>query len=163
LSAIGQLDDAVTPMQEAMMAATVANGGLLMRPYLVQEVRAPDQELVQSAQPTAIRRVISGSVASYLTEMMTSVTHNPEGTAYYTANPSVTDNIDIAGKTGTAQNGPNNSGLDDAVFSCFVPATATSPSPIAVGVIVQGGGFGADAAAPIAVKVIEAYLNKGSQ
>ena len=61
----------------------------------------------------------------------------------------------IAGKTGTAQNGVNNSHLDDAVFTCFAPAD--NPT-IAVGVIVKGGGFGADAAAPIAVKIIQAYL-----
>jgi penicillin-binding protein A len=157
LSAIGQLNDLVTPLQEAMMAATVANHGVLMRPYLVQQIRAPDQEVVQNTQPTELRQVISGAIASDLTAMMISVTHNPAGTAYYTANPNVTDGISIAGKTGTAQNGPNNSGLDDAVFTCFAPSS--SPQ-IAVGVIVKGGGFGADAAAPIAVKVIEAYLGQ---
>jgi peptidoglycan glycosyltransferase len=157
LSAIGQLNDLVTPLQEAMMAATVANHGVLMHPYLVQEIRAPDQEIVQNTQPSELRQVISSSVAADLTQMMISVTHNPAGTAYYTANPSVANGISIAGKTGTAQNGPNNSGLDDAVFTCFAPAS--SPQ-IAVGVIVKGGGFGADAAAPIAVKAIEAYLEK---
>jgi cell division protein FtsI/penicillin-binding protein 2 len=87
---------------------------------------------------------------------MESVTHNPDGTAFQTAGPST--GFDIAGKTGTAQNGlPSGGNLDDAVFTCFAPAG--SPQ-IAVGVIVKGGGFGADAAAPIAVKVIEAYLGK---
>ena len=61
----------------------------------------------------------------------------------------------IAGKTGTAQTGINNSGLDDAVFTCFAPAA--NPQ-IAVGVVVRGGGLGADASAPIAVKIIQAYL-----
>jgi len=61
----------------------------------------------------------------------------------------------IAGKTGTAQNGVNNSGLNDAFFTCFAPYA--NPS-IAVGVIIQGGGYGASAAAPIAVQVIKAYL-----
>lgn len=155
-SAIGQFDDAITPMQEAMMAATVANHGVLMQPYLVQEVRAPDQEVVQSAQPTQIGRVVSSQVAGYLAAMMESVTHNPAGTAYFTAGPNATS-IDIAGKTGTAQNGPNNTGLNDAVFTCFTPSSAT---PIAVAVIVKGGGFGADAAAPVAVKIIQAYLGQ---
>jgi cell division protein FtsI/penicillin-binding protein 2 len=66
--------------------------------------------------------------------------------------------VDIAGKTGTAQNGRNNSGLDDAVFTCFAPYR--NPT-IAVGVIVKGGGFGAAAAAPIAVAIIRAYLGIG--
>src|SRR5215469_6462919 len=156
-SAIGQFNDLVTPMQEAMMAATVANHGVLMRPYLVQEVRAPDQEVVQTAHPTPIGRILKTNVAGYLTNMMESVTHNPAGTAFFTANPSVTGGIDIAGKTGTAQNGPNNTGLNDAVFTCFTPTAST---PIAVAVIVKGGGFGAAAAAPIAVKIIQAYLGQ---
>jgi peptidoglycan glycosyltransferase len=157
LSAIGQFNDTVTPLQEAMMAAAVANHGTLMRPYLVQQVRAPDQEVVLNAQPTVLGQVISPQVASYLTAMMESVTHNPAGTAYATAGPQATGGIDIAGKTGTAQNGVNNSNLDDAVFTCFSPST--NPD-IAVAVIVKGGGFGADAAAPIAVKIIKALLGK---
>jgi peptidoglycan glycosyltransferase len=156
-SAIGQFDDLVTPLQEAMMAATVANHGVLMRPYLVQEIRAPDQEVVQNTQPTQIRQVISSQEAGYLAQMMESVTHNPQGTAFATAGPNATGGIDIAGKTGTAQNGPNNTGLNDAVFTCFAPAS--SPQ-IAVAVMVKGGGFGADAAAPIAVKIIQAYLGQ---
>jgi peptidoglycan glycosyltransferase len=153
-SAIGQFDDAVTPMQEAMMAATVANGGVLMRPFLVQEIRAPDQEVVQNTQPTVLGHVITNSEAGFLGKMMESVTHNSQGTAFATAGPGATG-IDIAGKTGTAQNGPNNTGLNDAVFTCFAPG-----NNIAVAVIVKGGGFGADAAAPIAVKIIEAYLGR---
>ena len=88
--------------------------------------------------------------------MMEGVTQNPGGTAYQTAGPPSTG-ILIAGKTGTAQNGVNNSHLDDAVFTCFAPA---SNPQIAVGVIVKGGGFGADAAAPIALKIIQAYLRQ---
>jgi len=61
----------------------------------------------------------------------------------------------MAGKTGTAQNGVNNTGLNDAVFTCYAPYD--NPQ-IAVGVIIQGGGYGATAAAPIAVQVIKAYL-----
>jgi len=101
---------------------------------------------------------VSPAVASSLQSMMFQVTHNPGGTAYATASPQATGGITIDGKTGTAQNGIDNGNLNDAVFTCFVPGSGGQPSPIAVGVIVQGGGFGADAAAPIAVKVIQAYL-----
>jgi len=155
-SAIGQFDDQVTPLEEAMIAAAIANHGVMMAPYLVQEVRAPDQEVVQKASPTEIRQVVNSQVASYLTTMMESVTHNPSGTAYATAGPPATQ-INIAGKTGTAQNGAEAIGIDDAVFTCFAPAN--NPQ-IAVGVIVKGGGFGAAAAAPIAVKIIEAFLGQ---
>jgi penicillin-binding protein A len=156
LSAIGQFNDTETPLQEAMIAATIANGGTMMRPYLVAQVKAPDQSTVQSASPTALGSPITAAQASYLTSMMYGVTHNPAGTAYATAGPPATS-ISIAGKTGTAQNGQNNSGLDDAVFTCFAPSN--NPR-IAVGVIVKGGGFGADAAAPIALKIIQAYLGQ---
>ena len=106
-----------------------------------------------------IRQVVNSQVATYLTTMMESVTHNPSGTAYLTAGPLAT-HIKIAGKTGTAQNGAEAIGIDDAVFTCFAPVD--NPQ-IAVGVIVKGGGFGAAAAAPIAVKVIEAYLGHTSE
>ena len=87
--------------------------------------------------------------------MMMQVTQNPAGTAYATARLARSPAWQIAGKTGTAENGVNTTNLDDAVFTCFAPAA--NPT-IAVGVIVKGGGFGADAAAPIAVKIIQAYL-----
>ncbi|HEX9066123.1 MAG TPA: penicillin-binding transpeptidase domain-containing protein, partial [Streptosporangiaceae bacterium] len=156
LSAIGQFNDTETPLQEAMVAATIANGGTMMRPYLVAQIKAPDQSTVVSASPTAMGSPITPAQAGYLTTMMYGVTHNPAGTAYATAGPPAT-NIPIAGKTGTAQNGVNNSNLDDAVFTCFAPS---SNPRIAVGVIVKGGGFGADAAAPIALKIIQAYLRQ---
>ncbi len=160
-SAIGQESDTVTPLQEAMMAATVANNGTMMKPYLVQKVTAPDLSAVQTATPATLANPITPAQAGNLKQMMISVVQSPVGTAHATAGTQVTGGIEIAGKTGTAQNGINNSGLDDAVFTCFAPA---SNPQIAVGVVVKGGGFGADAAAPIAVKVIEAYLaSQGKQ
>jgi peptidoglycan glycosyltransferase len=153
-TAIGQYNDAVTPLQEAMFAAAIANGGRLMRPYLVQQVQAPDLSVLGTATPRVLSDPVSAKVADYVKQMMIDVTTQPEGTAYLTANPSVAG-VEIAGKTGTAQNGINNNGLDDAVFTCFAPAN--NPK-IAVGVIVKEGGYGADAAAPIAVKIIQAYL-----
>jgi peptidoglycan glycosyltransferase len=156
-TAIGQFDDEVTPFQEAMMAAAVANHGTLMKPYLVQRIQAPDESVIQSATPAPLSTPVSSRVADDLTQMMIQVTQNPAGTAYATANKNVTGGIVIAGKTGTAQTGVPVTNTDDAVFTCFAPA---GDPKIAVGVIVKGGGFGAAAAAPIAVKVIQAYLGK---
>jgi peptidoglycan glycosyltransferase len=155
-TAIGQLSDAVTPLQEAMDAAAIANGGKLMKPYLVQSVQAPDLSTIQSTSPSVLSQSVSPQVANQVTQMMIAVTQNPAGTAYQTAGfPTLGNSIVIAGKTGTAENGANSANLNDAVFTCFAPA---SNPTIAVGVIVKGGGFGADAAAPIAVKIIKAYL-----
>lgn len=158
LSAIGQYNDEVSPFQEAMFAAAIANHGTLMSPYLVQSVQAPDLSTIQSATPKVLHQAVSAHVASEVGSMMLEVTQNPAGTAFQTAGPPAVGSLKIAGKTGTAENGVNNAGLDDAVFTSFAPY---SDPKIAVGVIVQGGGFGADAAAPIAVKVIKAYLGQG--
>jgi peptidoglycan glycosyltransferase len=156
-TAIGQYNDAVTPLQEAMFAATVANHGALMKPYLVKQVLGPGLSVIQTQTPTVLSQAISRQTAGYLQDMMFEVTHNSSGTAAATAGPQATGRITIDGKTGTAQNGANNP-ASDAVFTCFVPGTGSQPSPIAVGVIVQGGGYGAQAAAPLAVAVIKAYL-----
>jgi penicillin-binding protein A len=136
-----------------MFAAAVANGGTLMKPYLVQQVTASDLSTVTSTTPSVLSQPVSASVASEVGKMMLAVVQDPDGTAY-AFNQNVVG-VEIAGKTGTAQNGVNNSGLDDAAFTCFAPYA--NPK-IAVGVIIQGGGYGATAAAPIAVKVIQAYL-----
>jgi peptidoglycan glycosyltransferase len=149
--AIGQHDTTVTPLQEAMFAATVANGGKLMKPYLIQQVTASDLSVVQQTQPQQLSQPISSTVASYEKQMMVAVVQQPEGTGYaFNTNAA---GVTIAGKTGTAQNGE--SANPDAVFTAFAPAD--NPK-IAVGVMIEGGGYGAAAAAPIAVKVIQAYL-----
>ena len=156
--AIGQESDTVTPLQEAMFAAAIANNGTLMKPYLVGKVTAPDLTPLATTTPTALSHPVTPAVAGEVKQMMINVTQSPSGTAHLSAGTQASGGIVIAGKTGTAQNGVNNSGLDDAVFTCFAPANTGNPQ-IAVGVIVKGGGQGADASAPIAVAVIKAYLN----
>jgi len=151
-SAIGQYNDQVTPLQEAMFSAAIANNGTLMTPYMVQKVTAPDLTPLFNAQSAVLSQAVSPTVAADMSRMMVNVVKSPQGTAHNTA---FLPNIAIAAKTGTAQNGANNTGLDDAVFTCFAPV---GNPQIAVGVIVKGGGLGADASAPIAVKIIQAYL-----
>jgi peptidoglycan glycosyltransferase len=155
MGSIGQFDDQVTPLQEAMDAAAIANHGTLMKPYLLQSVQAPDLTTIATTTPSVLSQAVSQQVASDVQSMMVAVTQNPAGTAYQTAGPPKVGSLVIAGKTGTAENTVSGAGLDDAVFTCFAPA---NDPKIAVGVIVKGGGFGADEAAPIAVKIIEAYL-----
>ena len=84
--------------------------------------------------------------------MMTAVVQQPEGTGYE-FNSGNEGGLVIAGKTGTAQT--TVSANPDAVFTAFAPA---GNPKIAVGVMIEGGGYGAAAAAPIAVAVIKAYL-----
>ncbi len=155
-SAIGQYSDTVTPLQEAMFAAAIADNGTLMKPYLIQQVTASDLSVVQSTTPSVLNpSVVSPAIANDVKQMMIAVVQQPQGTAF-AFNQGNENGLIIAGKTGTAQNLLNGvSPNPDAVFTAFAPAN--NPK-IAVGVIVQGGGYGAASAAPIAVKVIEAYL-----
>jgi penicillin-binding protein A len=150
--AIGQHDTTVTPLQEAMFAATVANNGVLMKPYLVQQVQASDLSVVSQTQAAQLGQPISATIAGYEKQMMLAVVQQPEGTGF-AFNQNNENGLAIAGKTGTAQNGV--SAQPDAVFTAFAPAD--NPK-IAVGVMIEGGGYGAAAAAPIAVAVIKAYL-----
>ena len=118
-SAIGQFDDTVTPLQEAMFSAGIANGGALMKPYLVQKVEAQDLSSVESATQKPLCQAVSGAVAGEVKRMMLSVVQNPSGTAHAATADLQAAGIEVGAKTGTAQNGINNTGLDDAVFTCF--------------------------------------------
>jgi penicillin-binding protein A len=151
-SAIGQYSDTVTPLQEAMFAAAIANGGTLMKPYLVQQVTASDLSTVQTTAQSVLSQPVTSSVAGSVGQMMRAVVQDPNGTAF-TFNAQAEGGLVIAGKTGTAETGQFS--LNDAAFTCFAPY---GNPDIAVGVIIQGGGYGASAAAPIAVQVIKAYL-----
>jgi peptidoglycan glycosyltransferase len=155
--AIGQHDTTETPLQEAMIAATVANGGVEMKPYLVQQVTASDLSVVSQTQPQQLATPISPTIAAYEKQMMIAVVQDSDGTGYE-FNSGAENGLEIAGKTGTAQNGQ--SAQSDAVFTAFAPAD--NPK-IAVGVMIEGGGYGAQAAAPIAVAVIKAYLDATGQ
>jgi peptidoglycan glycosyltransferase len=150
--AIGQHDTTETPLQEAMIAATVANGGVLMKPYLIDQVTASDLSVVDQTQPQELAQPISATVAGYEKSMMIAVVQDSDGTGFQ-YNQSALNGLEIAGKTGTAETGVSTQ--PDAVFTAFAPAD--NPK-IAVGVMIEGGGYGAAAAEPIAVAVIKAYL-----
>jgi peptidoglycan glycosyltransferase len=156
LSAIGQFDDALTPLQAAMIGATIANGGVEMKPYLVAQTQAPDASVLSRTKPQVLRRSVSPQVASEVTKMMELVVQSGTGTAAQI--PGVT----VAGKTGTAQHGTASEHLaPDAWFVSFAPAQHPT---IAVAVLVEdGGSLGSDAtggavSAPIARSVMCAVL-----
>ncbi len=147
ISSIGQQDVQMTPMQAAMIAAAVANDGRLMKPYLVDQLRAPDLTVIDETDPEELSRPISERTAGQLTEMMTSVVTSGSGRAAQISG------IQVAGKTGTAEN----AGDDHNWFIGFAPAAEPR---IAVAVFVRnGGGTGGDTSAPIARQVIQAYLD----
>ena len=150
-SAIGQFDVRMTPLEAAMIAAGVANHGLLMKPYLVSSLDGPNLQPISTSQPTKYQQATSRAVADELTQMMLAVVQNGTGTA------AQIPGISIAGKTGTAQNAAGHT--PHAWFIGFVPGET---SHIAVAVLVEAGNAaGNDAtggriAAPIAKAMIQA-------
>lgn len=156
-SAIGQYSDRVTPLQVAMVAATIANGGTQMTPYLVQTVRDANLSVIDQAEPTPLATPISPATASAIRDMMISVVQRGTGTA------AQIDGVTVAGKTGTAQHGADASEPPHAWFTAFAPAESAR---VAVAVVVEDGGSlgdeatGGRVAAPIAKAVIEAVIGK---
>ncbi|HTW19654.1 MAG TPA: penicillin-binding protein 2 [Mycobacteriales bacterium] len=156
LSAIGQYDDALTPLQAAMIGAAIANNGVEMKPYLVAQTQAPNTSVLSTTKPTVLRRAVSANVAHQVTGMMELVVQSGTGVAAQI--PGIT----VAGKTGTAQHGlPSQHLAPDAWFVAFAPA---SHPTVAVAVLVEdGGSLGSEAtggavSAPIAKSVMCAVL-----
>lgn len=149
--AIGQDKLAVTPLQMAMVAAAVANGGTLMTPHLTDRVVDPDGRTLSTVSPTVMSRVMKPETAAALTQMMRNVVEEGTGTAVQLPG------IDVAGKTGTAQVGPNGANLTQPWFIAFAPANAPRVA-IAVTVERSQGGFGGTVAAPIARAVLQTLL-----
>jgi peptidoglycan glycosyltransferase len=143
--------DLATPLQMAEVAATVANGGRLMRPTFVQQVTDPDGRVTHKLSPKVASTAISPGTASELTQMMTNVTQ--EGTA---AGLTV-DGVTFAGKTGTAEIGVPANGINQPWFIAFAPAD--NPQ-VAVAATIERcqGCFGAEVAGPVATQVMESLL-----
>src|SRR5438067_8963633 len=116
---IGQGDIQVTPLQMAQAIATVANGGTLYQTRLVQQVQTFDNRVVTAYQVRAKRTLdISSETLDQLRTGMINVVNGPGGTAHQAS----LDNVEVAGKTGTAQWGPKNKERTAAWFAGFLPA-----------------------------------------
>ena len=148
--AIGQERLLATPLQMAEVAATIANGGELMRPTFLQEATDPDGREVAKLDPDAQERVVSEETAATVTEMMTNVVN--EGTA---SGLSVAGG-QLAGKTGTAEIDVEAS-LNRPWFIGFAPA---EDPQIAVAAMIERctGCFGGEVAGPIATQVMDSLL-----
>ncbi|PWJ55744.1 cell elongation-specific peptidoglycan D,D-transpeptidase [Quadrisphaera granulorum] len=152
-SAIGQDSVTATPMQMAMVAAAIANGGVVMQPNLVRTVRGRDLEVLDAPSPDERGRAVSRQTAASLTAMMEGVVES--GTGRRAQIPGVS----VAGKTGTAQTVAG--AAPHAWFTAFAPA---DDPKVAVAVLVENGGnaaqeaSGGSVAAPIAKSVIQAAL-----
>ncbi|WP_407685402.1 D,D-transpeptidase PbpA [Mycobacterium sp. HUMS_1102779] len=157
MSSIGQKDVAVTPLQNAEVAATIANNGVTMQPYLVESLKGPDLSNISTAVPYAQRRAVSPQVAAKLTELMVSAEKVAQ-------QKGAIPGVQIASKTGTAEHGTDPRHTPPhAWYIAFAPAQAPK---VAVAVVVENGGdrlsaTGGALAAPIGRAVIEAALQGG--
>ena len=150
--AFGQETLAVTPLQMAMVASTVANNGVAMEPQVVERVVDSSGKTIVRVRPRELRRVMSRRTADEITSMMVAAVN--DGTGGAAALPG----IPVAGKTGTAETG--NSGINTTWFICFAPAYHPQ---VAVAVTLENQhGFGGTTAAPIAKLLMQAVLSPRS-
>ncbi|EDY47165.1 penicillin-binding protein [Streptomyces clavuligerus] len=159
LSSIGQFDTTATPLQMALVAAAVANGGELRRPYLVDRITSGNgTRTLAHGRRYAARRAMGPLTARLLRELMVRVVE--QGTGAAAALPYAT----VGGKTGTAQHGLGNSGVPYAWFISWAQAHDSARPGVAVAVVVEdaeavrGHISGGGDAAPIARAMMAAAL-----
>jgi len=152
-SSIGQREVKMSPLQGAMIAATVANGGREMRPYIVDRLQNADLSNADRTDPQELRRPVSGDVAAFLQQMMFSVVTSRDGTGRSAA----VSGLQVGGKTGTAEDGD-----DVGDHGWFIGFAMKDGKPIvSVAVFLENAGKGGSAeAARIAGLVMKAYADE---
>jgi peptidoglycan glycosyltransferase len=155
-SAIGQRDVRVSPLQMATVAATIANGGQRMGPFVARQVVSDRGQVVKRFEGEDFGQVIPEEVAGNLRQMMLGVVQSGTGTA------AQIPEVEVAGKTGTAQHARGR-----APHAWFIGFAGSGDRQIAVAVVVEeGGDVGSEAtggrtAAPVARRVMQTYLQGG--
>jgi peptidoglycan glycosyltransferase len=145
-ASFGQGQDLATPLQMALVAATIANGGAMMKPYLVNQIQDYNGKIIEQFGSKKLKQVVRKETADTLTGIMIDVVKDGTGKA------ARIEGIRVAGKTGTAEVEGQE---PHAWFICFAPADDPS---IAIAVIVENGGEGGRTAAPVARQVLEEAL-----
>ncbi len=154
MSAIGQYDVRATALQMAMVAAGIANDGVVMQPYLVAQILGPDLSVLQNTSPRAVSRAMSSENAAILRYMMVNVVSHGTGSNARIAG------VEVGGKTGTAENAPG-----ESAHAWFVGLAPAQNSQVVVAVVLEHGGGATEVsgnalAAPIARAVMRAVLGR---
>jgi len=147
-SGLGERDVRATPLQMAVIAAALGNGGVAMKPYVVDAVVAPDGTEIETTEPSVLTRMFGAGQVKSLLAMMQQVVERGTGRS------GAVSGVTVAGKTGTAEG----SGGPHAWFIAVAPVE--NPT-IAVAVLVESGGSGGSVAAPIAARVMAAWFAQG--
>ena len=146
-TSIGQGKTQMTPMHNALLASAIANGGTLMNPYFVDHVENVGGETIKKFMPSSYGPLMTAEESAILTDLMREVVLTGTGSAVRT------DHYTVAGKTGSAEFDAKKE--THAWFVGFAPAE--NPK-LVVSVIVEEGGSGGKAAAPIARSIFDAYF-----
>ncbi|GAA4790440.1 penicillin-binding transpeptidase domain-containing protein [Streptomyces ziwulingensis] len=160
LSAIGQYNTRATPLQMAMVAAAVANGGQVRTPYLVERTTRAGGGTVAAAGSRPVRQAMRPATATRLKELMTGVVRSGTG-----ANAAIRGAV-VGGKTGTAQHGVGNTGTPYAWFVSWAQGARDLEPKVAVAAVVEGAAAdhgditGGGLAAPVARAVMAAVLDR---
>jgi len=153
-SAIGQRDVRATPLEMALVAAAIANDGIIMEPMMVSRIFDADGEAVSEAEPELLQRAVSPSTAAIISDLMERVVASGTGTR------ATVPNVRVAGKTGTAETGV---GPPHVWFIGFAPVEQPT---IALAVLVESGGeagenaTGGSVAAPIAQEILAYWVQR---
>ncbi|MCR4716347.1 MAG: FtsW/RodA/SpoVE family cell cycle protein [Lachnospiraceae bacterium] len=148
-TSFGQGDTLCTPLLNAMTVATIANDGVMMKPYLLDSIESYDGRIVKEFKPEEYSKVMSEHEANVMNKLLTGVVE------YGTASKLAGLKHSYAGKTGTAETGEG-----DNTHAWFVGYSNVEDPDIAISVLVENGGSGSAVAVPIAEKVFTAYYNK---
>ncbi|MGH2955913.1 MAG: penicillin-binding protein 2 [Solirubrobacterales bacterium] len=151
--AVGQGDLQVNPLQMAIAYAAIANGGRVLRPHLADQVETVTGEVLEEIRPAPKRQLELPDGAETIMNGLTRAAMEQGGTSY-----PVFGNfpVQVAGKTGTAERG-----IGRADQSWYVAVAPADKPEIAVAVTIERAGFGVDAAAPVAARILEKYFKRG--
>ncbi|MCR4705340.1 MAG: penicillin-binding protein 2 [Lachnospiraceae bacterium] len=149
-ASIGQGRTSISPLHLAMITSGIANGGVMMKPYLADRIVSPDQTVIKSFSPEEVSTIMTKEQADILTELMRSVVTEGTGKKLSEAD------YCAAGKTGSAEFSDSTSD-SHAWFTGFAPA---DDPKIVVTVIIESAGSGGDYAVPMAKRVFDAYFSE---
>ena len=148
-TAIGQGETLVSPLHMALITSTIANGGVMMRPTLVDRIETSDGTVVKEYDPEIYKKIMTPEEASILTEYMTGTV--TQGTASALSGNGYT----VAGKTGSAE---YETGGETGTHSWFCGFAETGEPHIAIAVIAEDGGTGSSTAVPIARQILDTFF-----
>ncbi len=151
-SSIGQLYNEFTPLQLANYAATIANDGKRYSPTIIKTVLDQDGKIVRENKPVYEQIPVTPGTLEIIRQGMYSVAHSVDGTAEKVFRDFP---VNVAGKTGTAETGMEETSSSNALFVCYAPA---EDPRIAIAVVVEHGVWGSYTA-PIAREILTAYFN----